>query len=72
MLTLKAARINKGLTQRELANDINVHVSTIVNWECGKTSPKMSDFEKLCQRLNVDKDSLIISSNQVKIEKGIR
>lgn len=68
MITLKAARVNAGLSQQDLANVIGVHVSTIVNWENAKTSPKMTDFEKLCDCLKVDRDSLIISRNQVKVD----
>ena len=38
-LSLKAARINSGLTQKCVAKRLNVNVSTISNWEQGKTYP---------------------------------
>ena len=43
-ITLKAARVNKGLTQAEAAKEAHVTVATIVNWEKGKTKP---DFAAL-------------------------
>ena len=33
MMTLKAARINKDLTQKKAANLIGVNVSTLSKWE---------------------------------------
>ena len=41
-ITLAAARVNAGLTQSEAADKLGVSVTTVFNWENGKTSPKMS------------------------------
>lgn len=38
-ISLAAARVNAGLTQREAAKALNVNVATIQNYESGKTSP---------------------------------
>lgn len=38
-LTLKAARVNKGLTQKEAAKMLGIAVDTLVNYEAGKTFP---------------------------------
>ena len=32
-ITLKAARVNAGLTQQEVANELDVALSTVRNWE---------------------------------------
>lgn len=60
-ISLKAARVNAGLTQREAAERIGVDVSTIVKWEAGKTSPKATQLQKLCDVYGVDSvDSLFL------------
>lgn len=38
-MTLKAARINKGLTQKEAAEKIGISVFTLGNYERGKSYP---------------------------------
>ena len=38
-ITLPAARVNAGMNQREMAEFLGVDVSTITNWEKGKTEP---------------------------------
>lgn len=38
-ISLAAARVNAGLTQKELANACEVSESTVVSWESGKTKP---------------------------------
>ena len=40
-LTLKAARVNKGLTQEDVAKALNVTKKTVGSWEMGKTMPKI-------------------------------
>lgn len=47
-ITLEAARVNAGYTQRQAANALNKGVSTIINWEKGKTMPTQPDIEALC------------------------
>lgn len=38
-LTLKAARVNKGLTQKEAAKLLGINVGTLANYEAGVTFP---------------------------------
>lgn len=38
-ITLKAARVNKGFTQKTAAEKIGVTKDTISNWECEKSYP---------------------------------
>lgn len=59
-LTLKAARVNVGLTQKELAKLMNKSETTIINWEKGSIEDiKIKDFKKLCEVLKVDINQLI-------------
>lgn len=56
-ITLKAARVNAGLTQKEVANILKKNESTIVNWENGNgKNIKFFDFKRLCSlyKKNID------------------
>lgn len=57
-ITMKAARVNAGLTQAEAANRIGVAQSTLKNWENGATCPKIPYFMKLCKVYDVPCDSI--------------
>lgn len=52
-ISLKAARVNAGLTQGEVAEKLNVDRTTIINWEKGKVSLKHEQLLSLCQLYNV-------------------
>ena len=47
-ISLKAARVNVGLTQTDAAELIGVNVNTIKNWECGKSFPNQPMIDRLC------------------------
>lgn len=57
-ITLKAARVNAGYTQSEAAARIGVSISTIKNWEAGKSYPKQPMIEKICKYYSVCYDSI--------------
>ena len=59
-LTLKAARVNAGLTQKELATLMGISETPMITWEKGAGKHiKVGEFEKLCKILNVDTHQLI-------------
>lgn len=58
-LTLKAARANAKLTQREAAEKIGVTVDTISNWERGKSFPNAIQIRRLELVYGVSYDALI-------------
>lgn len=57
-LTLRAARVNAGFTQEESAKEIGCSVSTIKNWENGKTFPRSKHIEKICILYGVHFDNI--------------
>jgi len=60
-ITLKAARVNAGYTQAEVADILGVAISTIRNWENGITFPKQPAIEKMCELYAVQYDNIKFS-----------
>lgn len=58
-LTLKAARINKGLSQEEAARLIGVGADTIGNYERGVTYPDIPILKKIEKVYNVEYKDII-------------
>lgn len=58
-LTLKAARVNKGLTQEEVAKLVRKSKNTIVNYENGKSSPDIETGKALAALYGLSVDDLI-------------
>lgn len=57
-ITLKAARVNANLSQAEAAKALNVSVSTIKNWESGKTFPNQPQIAKICEVYGISYDCI--------------
>lgn len=58
-ITLKAARVNKGMTQAEAAKELGVSVDTLGNYENGKSYPDVRILKKIEEVYDVEYDSLI-------------
>lgn len=46
-MTLKAARVNAGLTQKKAAEMLGVSEYTLINYEKGKSSPDVRVLKKI-------------------------
>lgn len=57
-VSLKALRINAGLTQTYAAGAIGVSVSTLKNWEAAKSFPTQPQIEKICELYGVNYDCI--------------
>ena len=57
-ITLKAARVNKGLKQADIATALDVNKKTVSSWENGKTMPNTKLIEPLCALLGVAYDNI--------------
>lgn len=62
-ITLRAARINAGLTQSEAAKKLDVSKDSISNWERGKTFPDVSLLKKIESLYGVDYKDIIFCQN---------
>lgn len=58
-LTLKAARVNAGLTQEEAGQRINVSKDVISNWERGISYPDVIELKKIEDTYHVTYNNLI-------------
>ena len=52
-LTLRAARVNAGLTQQQVFEKTGYARSTLARWESGKSAPRMNDLAVLCELYGV-------------------
>ena len=56
---LKKIRINKNITQTELAEKLGVDKSFVSNLENGKTNPTLSTITNIAQALEVSANELL-------------
>lgn len=61
-LSLKAARVNAGLTQKEAAQSIGVSRIIVLKWENGKTKPREEHLDKLLNLYGVDRKDIFLPS----------
>ena len=57
-ISLKAARVNAGLTQEQAADRIGIARQTLVNYETGKTSPDIKTLRRIADVYGIDKDRI--------------
>ena len=57
-MSLKSARVNAGLTQKQAADALEIAPSTLRNWEKGITFPKQPEIEKMCFLYKVSYDQV--------------
>ena len=56
---IKAMRIKRGLTQKQLAELLGVKQQNVSDWERGERSPSVKNLKKLAQILNCQIDDLV-------------
>ena len=56
---IAAMRRERGMTQRELAEAMNLSNRTISKWECGDGLPELANVLPLCELLGVTADELL-------------
>lgn len=59
-ITLKAARVNAGLSQDDVTKQLHISKTTLVNWEQGHVALKACDFLKLCELYNIEPDCIFL------------
>lgn len=67
---ISRCRKEKGLTQAQLAETLNVSDKSISRWENGKTMPDLSLYEPLCQALDIQISELLYARKMTNKEKA--
>lgn len=62
-ITLKAARINADLSQKEAAERLRISNKTLCNWENGVSYPDAEQIDALCKLYGVHYDNIIFLPN---------
>ena len=57
-ITLKAARVNVGLTQKQAADLLGISNKTLCSWEKGSAFPTPKHIDPICQLYGVSYDML--------------
>lgn len=57
-ISLKAARVNAGLSQKEVANTLKISNKTLTNWENGKSFPDAEKINALCHLYGLSYDNI--------------
>lgn len=60
VITLKAARVNAGLTQQQVAKEMKWSKSTINAVETGKRELRISELDALCQLYKCGRDDIFL------------
>ena len=58
-VSLPVARKIAGITQKSLANELNVSESTVINWEKGRSEPTVSQAQRISELAGRPLDSII-------------
>lgn len=62
-ITIKAARVNVGLTQEDAAKKLKISRATLANYEAGRTAPDIELGKKMASLYQTTVDNLIFSAN---------
>ena len=57
-ISIRAARVNVGLSQKEAAEQLGVCTKTLCNWENGITFPPADKIPAICELYGVSYDHL--------------
>ncbi len=58
-ISLAAARVNANMTQEKVAKALGLSTQTIINWENGKTQPKIDQCERLSELYGIPSQNII-------------
>lgn len=61
---LKRARKSAGVTQKELAERLQVYQKDISRWERNELTPNAITLAKLCKELNTSADTILELNNK--------
>lgn len=70
-MSIRAARVNKGYSQKEAADRLGVSNKTLGNWENGITFPPADKILAICELYGVSYDNLnFLPNDSLKAKNG--
>jgi len=63
---LDAVRVNANKSQEEWAKELGVNKQTVVNWESGKSQPKLEHVRQMSEMSGIPIDYIFLRSNPTK------
>ena len=69
-ISIRAARVNVGLSQKEAAEQLGVSSKTLGNWEKGTTFPPADKIAAICELYGVHYDQLNFLPTDSLLAKG--
>lgn len=69
---LKKLRIEKNISQQELANYLSISRQAISNWETDRTQPNIETLIKLCNYYNISIDSMFSEAEKKEFNTNIK
>ncbi|MDE6606028.1 MAG: helix-turn-helix domain-containing protein [Clostridia bacterium] len=60
---LRAIRLSKNLTQKEVASALSIPIGTYGNWEVGRTEPSIKDIFNLIRLFEIEANDLFDTEN---------
>lgn len=68
-VSIKGARIEKHMTQKQVADTMGVTKETISNWERGRTAPTAPQLIALCNLYGVELSDIFLPESLAKSEE---
>lgn len=65
---IRHLRLENGLTQKQLANTLNISRSMVANWETGRSQPHIGDLDRLAGVLETTAEYLLSGSHGVRTD----
>ena len=62
-ITLEAARVNAGYTQKGAAEKLGISNTTLCNWEKGTSFPNAQQIDQICSLYGLSYDNIIFLPN---------
>ena len=59
-VSLRAARVNSGMKQKQVAEALKISTKTLCNWESERTYPTLDMLMRLCSLYKVPLNSIIL------------
>lgn len=62
-VTLEACRVNTGMSQTDFAKEIGVSMTTISNWERGKSEPSLTQLRRISELSTIPMGNIVVGND---------